>query len=250
MEIYQLNGLDYHINEKEAFDKSVFNAAEYNVTLAVPEGTNLNAYINEGDQIAGNYTVNGLTTNFESLVQDISITRQFQAGYDMYNLKLSENILNVARKSILDVPDGGTGAEALNGVLKGNGLSPVSQAVDGVDYWSPETIKPVTINDGWLVEHLGGSHYRLHKIINFGKVPINNSTPVSNLFISAAVRYPNIPSEFTKNSMEFSICDSINVNSPWWLFNLRDQIRIASYAQQLEANLVLAVTAYAQKLDN
>lgn len=140
MEIYQLKGLDYHINEEEAFDKSVFNPAEYSVTLAVPGGTNLNSYINKGDQIAGNYTVNGLTTDFESLVQDISINRQFQAGYDMYNLKLSENILNVARASILDVQDGGTGSGELNGILKGNGLTPVSTAVDGDDYWSPKTL--------------------------------------------------------------------------------------------------------------
>lgn len=140
MEIYQLKGLDYHINEEEAFDKSVFNPAEYSVTLAVTEGTNLNSYINKGDQIAGNYTVNGLTTDFESLVQDISINRKFQAGYDMYNLKLSENILNVARASILDVQDGGTGSGELNGILKGNGLSPVSTAVDGDDYWSPKTL--------------------------------------------------------------------------------------------------------------
>lgn len=250
MIINELEGLNYYINEKEAFGKSVFNPAEYTVTLAIEAGTPLNNYIKEGQQVSGSYDANGTTTNFESLVQDIGISRDYQAGYDMYNLTLSENVLNVARESILDVPDGGTGASELNGVLKGNGLSPVSQAVDGVDYWSPETIKPITINDGWLVEHLGASHYRLHKIINFGKVPINNTSPVSNLFISTAVRYPDIPSGFTKNSMEFSICDSDNVNSPWWLFNLRGQIRIASYAQQLEANLVLAVTAYAQKLDN
>lgn len=140
MEIYQLKGLDYHINEREAFDKSVFNAAEYDVTLAIPEGTDLNSYIKEGDQIAGNYTVNGLTTDFESIVQDVSINRQFQAGYDMYNLRLSENILSVARSSILDVQDGGTGSGELNGILKGNGLSPVSTALDGTDYWSPETL--------------------------------------------------------------------------------------------------------------
>lgn len=157
MEIYQLKGLDYHINEKEAFDKSVFNAAEYNVTLAVPQGTNLSKYINEGDQVAGNYTVNGLTTDFESLVQDISINRQFQAGYDMYNLKLSENILNVARASILDVQDGGTGSGELNGILKGNGLSPVSTAIDGDDYWSPATLQVDQTTVGWTNLALTGT---------------------------------------------------------------------------------------------
>lgn len=141
MKIYELEEINYFINEKEAFDKSVFNPAEYNVTLAVKKGTELSDFITEGQQVSGEYTVNGLTTNFESLVQDVSINRQFQAGYDMYNLKLSENILNVDRAAILDVQDGGTGAGTLNGILKGNGLSPVSSAVDGSDYWSPETLQ-------------------------------------------------------------------------------------------------------------
>lgn len=140
MEIYQLKGLNYYINEKEAFDKSVFNPAEYDVTLAVESGTELSDYITKGQQVSGEYTVNGLTTNFESLVQDVSISRQFQAGYDMYNLKLSENILNVDRAAILDVQDGGTGSGKLDGMLKGNGLSPVSTAIDGDDYWSPKTL--------------------------------------------------------------------------------------------------------------
>lgn len=140
MKIYELEGINYFINEKGAFDKSVFNAAEYDVTLAVEAGVELSDFITEGRQVSGEYTVNGLTTNFESLVQGISISRQFQAGYDMYNLKLSENILNVDRAAILDVQDGGTGSGKLNGILKGNGLSPVSTAVDGDDYWSPKTL--------------------------------------------------------------------------------------------------------------
>lgn len=137
MIINELNGVDYYINEKEAFDKSVFNPAEYTVTLAVAAGTDLSKYITDGQQISGEYSVNGLTTNFESLVQDISIDRQFQAGYDMYTLKLSENILNVTRQSILDVVDGGTGRGELNGILKGNGLQPVEKAEPGIDYIEP-----------------------------------------------------------------------------------------------------------------
>lgn len=176
MEIYQLKGLDYYINEKEAFDKSVFNAAEYSVTLAVPEGTNLSAYINEGDQIAGNYTVNGLTTDFESLVQDISINRQFQSGYDMYNLKLSENILNVARASILDVQDGGTGSGELNGILKGNGLSPVSTAIDGDDYWSPATLQVDNTEVPWTqlaTNNTDGATGWVYYAVKNGNVYIN-----------------------------------------------------------------------------
>ena len=178
MEIYQLKGLDYHINEKEAFDKSVFNAAEYNVTLAVPQGTNLSSYINEGDQIAGNYTVNGLTTDFESLVQDVSINRQFQSGYDMYNLKLSENILNVARASILDVQDGGTGTGELNGILKGNGLSPVSTAVDGNDYWSPATLQVDQTVVPWTqlaTNNIGGATGWVYLGVKNGNVYINGA---------------------------------------------------------------------------
>lgn len=140
MKIYELEEINYFINEKEAFDKSVFNTAEYDVALAVEAGTELSDYIEEGQQVSGEYTANGLTTNFESLVQGIDISRRFQPGYDMYNLKLSENILNVDRATILDVQDGGTGAGTLNGILKGNGLSPVSSAVDGDDYWSPKTL--------------------------------------------------------------------------------------------------------------
>lgn len=137
MIINELNGVDYYINEREAFDKSVFNPAEYTVTLAVAAGTDLSQYITDGQQISGEYSVNGLTTNFESLVQDISINRQFQAGYDMYTLKLSENALNVTRESILDVVDGGTGTDELNGILKGNGLQPVGTAEPNVDYVEP-----------------------------------------------------------------------------------------------------------------
>lgn len=137
MKIYELKDVDYYINEKEAFDKSVFNPAEYEVTLAVKEGTNLAQYITDGQQISGEYSVNGLTTNFESLVQDISINREFQAGYDMYTLKLSENVLNVTRESILDVEDGGTGRGELHGILKGNGMQPVETAEAGIDYIEP-----------------------------------------------------------------------------------------------------------------
>lgn len=140
MKIYELKGIDYYINEKEAFDKSVFNAAEYDVTLAVKTGTELSDYITEGQQVSGEYTVNGLRTNFESLVRGIDISRQFKGGYDMYNLKLSENVLSVDRAAILGVQDGGTGSGNLKGILKGNGLSPVSTAVDGNDYWSPKTL--------------------------------------------------------------------------------------------------------------
>lgn len=248
MIINELEGLNYYINEKEAFGKSVFNPAEYTVTLAIEAGTPLNNYIKEGQQVSGSYNANGTTTNFESLVQDIGVSRDYQAGYDMYNLTLSENVLNVARESILDVPDGGTGASELNGVLKGNGISPVSQAIDGVDYWSPKSLETISNNTGWLVEHLGASYYRLHNIINFGKVPIENSTPVANLFISSAIKYPTIPTGFVKNSMEFALCDDGTVVSPWWLMNLENQLRVVSYNKQLNANVTLAVTVYAQKI--
>lgn len=137
MEIYELKNIDYYINEKEAFDKSVFNPAEYTVTLAVKAGTNLDNFIKKGQQVSGTYTVNGLTTNFESLVQELAISRDFQAGYDMYNLTLSENVLNVDRASILDVQDGGTGRGELHGILKGNGLQPIETADAGIDYIEP-----------------------------------------------------------------------------------------------------------------
>ncbi len=55
MKINELEGLDYYINEVEAFGKSVFNPAEYTVTLAVEAGTPLNNYIKEGQQISGSY---------------------------------------------------------------------------------------------------------------------------------------------------------------------------------------------------
>lgn len=137
MEIYELKNIDYYINEKEAFDKSVFNPAEYTVTLAVKAGTNLDNFIKKGQQVSGTYTVNGLTTNFESLVQELAISRDFQAGYDMYNLTLSENVLNVDRASILDVQDGGTGRGELHGILKGNGMQPIETAEPGIDYVVP-----------------------------------------------------------------------------------------------------------------
>lgn len=137
MKIYELEEINYFVNEKEAFDKSVFNPAEYDVTLAVEAGTELSDFIEEGQQVSGEYTVNGLTTNFESLVQGVDISRQFQPGYDIYNLKLSENVLNVDRAAILDVQDGGTGRGTLSGILKGNGMQPVETAIAGIDYIEP-----------------------------------------------------------------------------------------------------------------
>ena len=244
MKIYELEEIDYFINEKEAFDKSVFNAAEYNVTLAVPEGTDLNAHINVGDQITGNYTVNGLTTEFESLVQDISITRQFQAGYDMYNLKLSENILNVARQSILDVPDGGTGVATLNGVLKGNGASPVSTAVDGLDYWSPQTLEPVTLNGNWLVEHLGGQNYRLSQIY---RVNTSCTQAHQGQYMSDVITFPALPSGFATVPYSLSYTNSPANSGPVWMFNQSGGIRLKAGASTATVVVDFAISCLTTK---
>lgn len=144
MEIYQLNDLDYKINEAEAFGKSVFNNSEYTVELAVPAGTELGMYIKDGDQIEGNYEASGLRTEFESVVQDVSLQRAFQAGYDMYDLSISENALSVDRASIIPVEDGGTGRGSLSGILKGDGVKPIVTAEAGVDY-----VEPLIPNVDW-----------------------------------------------------------------------------------------------------
>lgn len=144
MEIYQLKDLDYKINEAEAFGKSVFNNSGYTVDLAVPAGTELGMYIKDGDMIEGNYTASGLRTEFESVIQDVSLKRAFQAGYDMYDLTISENALSVDRASIIPVEDGGTGRGELRGILKGDGLQPIVQAEAGVDY-----VEPLIPNVDW-----------------------------------------------------------------------------------------------------
>lgn len=245
MKIYELEGLDYFINEKEAFDKSVFNANDYEVTLAVEAGTDLHDYINEGQQISGEYSVNGLTTNFESLVQDISINRQFQAGYDMYSLTISENVLNVTRKSILDVPDGGTGAATLSGVLKGNGTNPVSTAVDGVDYWSPATREPVTLNGEWMVEHLGGSNYRLSQVYTWTDVNINAAH--QGQYISPALDLPALPAGFADSGISFQMITSPDVAQPWWLFSQASKVRVKCGASVTGAKVVLMLTCLTTK---
>lgn len=245
MKINELEGLDYYINEVEAFGKSVFNPAEYTVTLAVEAGTLLNNYIKEGQQVSGSYDANGTTTNFESLVQDIGISRQFQAGYDMYNLTLSENVLNVARESILDVPDGGTGTATLNGVLKGNGTSPVSTAVDGVDYWSPATKEPVTLNGEWMVEHLGGSNYRLSQVYTWDNVPINSAH--QGQYISPALELPALPVGFSDSGISFQMITSPDVSQPWWLFSQASKVRVKCGASVTGAKVVLMLTCLTTK---
>ena len=245
MKIYELEKIDYFINEKEAFDKSVFNAADYDVTLAVEAGTELSDYIEEGQQVSGEYTVNGLTTNFEALVQDVSISRQFQAGYDMYNLKLSENILNVYRSSILDVQDGGTGVGTLSGILKGTGASPVSTAVDGIDYWSPATKKPVTLNGEWMVEHLGGSNYRLSQVYTWSNVDITISH--QGQYISAALTLPALPAGFANSGVSFQMITSPDVTQPWWLFSQANAVRVKCGASVTGAKVVLMLTCLTTK---
>lgn len=245
MKINELEGLDYHINEVEAFGKSVFNPAEYTVTLAVEAGTPLNNYIKEGQQVSGSYDANGTTTNFESLVQDIGISRQFQAGYDMYNLTLSENVLNVARQSILDVPDGGTGTSGLNGVLKGNGLNPVSTAVDGVDYWSPATKEPVTLNGEWMVEHLGGSNYRLSQVYTWSNVDITISH--QGQYISSGLTLPALPAGFANSGISFQMITSPDVTQPWWLFSQANAVRVKCGASVTGAKVVLMLTCLTTK---
>lgn len=245
MKINELEGLDYHINEVEAFGKSVFNPADYTVTLAVEAGTPLNNYIKEGQQVSGSYNANGTTTNFESLVQDIGISRQFQAGYDMYNLTMSENVLNVARESILDVPDGGTGAATLSGVLKGNGTSPVSTAVDGVDYWSPATKEPVTLNGEWMVEHLGGSNYRLSQVYTWDNVAINSAH--QGQYISPALDLPALPVGFADSGISFQMITSPDVTQPWWLFSQASKVRVKCGASVTGAKVVLMLTCLTTK---
>lgn len=243
MKIYELEKIDYFINEKEAFDKSVFNPAEYDVTLAVETGTELSDFIKEGQQVSGEYTVNGLTTNFESLVQDVSISRQFQAGYDMYNLKLSENILNVDRAAILDVQDGGTGSGELNGILKGNGLAPVTQAVDGTDYWSPESYKGAYMDGDWLVEHMGGVYYRFFQVKDYGQVPITTSN--SGQYISAVLPNPTLPNGFSKTVFTYSTTDA-SPDTLWWLMSQPNATRVRCGASGT-FNIKIAITAIAQK---
>lgn len=245
MKINELEGLDYYINEVEAFGKSVFNPSEYTVTLAVEAGTPLNNYIKEGQQVSGSYDANGTTTNFESLVQDIGISRQFQAGYDMYNLTMSENVLNVTRQSILDVPDGGTGAATLSGVLKGNGTNPVSTAVDGVDYWSPATKKPVTLNGEWMVEHLGGSNYRLSQVYTWSDVNINSAH--QGQYISPALTLPALPAGFANSGISFQMIQSPDVAQPWWLFSQANSVRVKCGASVTGAKVVLMLTCLTTK---
>lgn len=223
MKINELEGLDYFINEQEAFGKSVFNPADYTVTLAVEAGTPLNNYIKEGQQVSGSYDANGTTTNFEALVQDIGISRDFQAGYDMYNLTLSENVLSVARQSILDVPDGGTGASELNGILKGNGVSPVETAVDGVDYWSPTTREAPTVNGNWLVEHLGGQNYRLSRIY---RITTSCTRSHQGQFMSDTITFPTLPKGFASVPYSVSFTNSPANSGPAWIFNQSGGVRL------------------------
>lgn len=244
MKINELEGLDYYINESEAFGKSVFNPAEYTVTLAVEAGTPLNNYIKEGQQVSGSYDANRTTTNFESLVQDIGISRQFQAGYDMYNLTLSENVLNVARQSILDVPDGGTGASELNGVLKGNGLNPVSTAVDGVDYWSPQTLEPVTLNGNWLVEHLGGQNYRLSQIY---RVKTSCTQSHQGQYMSDTITFPALPEGFATVPYSLSYTNSPANSGPVWMFNQSGGIRLKAGASTATVVVDFAISCLTTK---
>lgn len=244
MKINELEGLDYYINEVEAFGKSVFNPTEYTVTLAVEAGTPLNSYIKEGQQVSGSYNANGTTTNFEALVQDIGISRQFQAGYDMYNLTMSENVLSVARESILDVLDGGTGASELNGVLKGSGTNPVSTAVDGVDYWSPRTLEPVTLNGNWLVEHLGGQNYRLSQIY---QVDTSCTQSHQGQFMSDTITFPSLPAEFATVPYSVAMTNSSRNSGPAWIFNQSGGIRLKTGASTATVKMDLALTCLTTK---
>nr|DAK55877.1 MAG TPA: hypothetical protein [Caudoviricetes sp.] len=239
MIINELEGLNYYINEKEAFGKSIFNPSQYTVPLAIEAGTPLDNYIEEGQQVSGSYDVNGTTTSYEGIIQDIAISRDYQAGYDMYNLTMSENVLMVARQSLLDVPDGGTGASELNGVLKGNGVNPVSQAADGVDYWSPETLKPVTLNGDWLVEHLGGQNYRLTQIY---RVSTSCTQAHQGQFMSDVIKFPALPVGFATVPISFAMTNSTGNTGPAWLFNQNGGVRIKTGASTNKVVMDLALT--------
>lgn len=245
MIINELEGLDYFINEKEAFGKSVFNPAEYTVTLAIEAGTPLNNYIKEGQQVSGSYDVNGTTTSYEGIIQDIAISRDYQAGYDMYDLTMSENVLRVARQSLLDVPDGGTGASELNGVLKGNGINPVSQATDGVDYWSPATLEPAHMEGEWLVEHLGGQNYRLSRVYKWN--PQDITIPHQGQYISPALRLPALPAGYATPGISFQMVQSPDVQQPWWLFSQSNSVRVKCGASVTGAVVVLMLTCLTTK---
>lgn len=239
MKINELEGLDYYINEVEAFGKSVFNPTEYTVTLAVEAGTPLNNYIKEGQQVSGSYDVNGTTTSYEGIIQDIAISRDYQAGYDIYDLTMSENVLRVARQSLLDVPDGGTGASELNGVLKGNGVNPISQAVDGVDYWSPQSLKPVTLNGDWLVEHLGGQNYRLTQMY---RVSTSCTQAHQGQYMSDVITFPALPTGFATVPISFAMTNSKRNTGPAWLFNQSGGVRLKTGASTASVVMDLALT--------
>ena len=245
MIINELEGLDYYINEKEAFGKSVFNPAEYTVTLAVEAGTPIANYISDGQQISGSYDANGTTTSYEGIVQDVAISRDFQAGYDMYDLTISENVLSVARQSILDVPDGGTGADSLTGILKGNGVNPVTQAVDGVDYWSPTTLIPAHMEDEWLVEHLGGQNYRLSRVYKWNAQNID--TLHQGQYISPALTLPTLPAGYATPGISFQMIQSPDVAQPWWLFSQANAVRVKSGIAVTGAVVVLMLTCLTTK---
>lgn len=140
MEIYGLNGQDYYINEVKAFGKSMDTPETWTVPLAIETGSNVEAMLPEGSEVDGEYTVNGIRTNFSGVVQEVAISREHIPGYDLYNLTVSETAQTQVSDTVLGVKDGGTGADSLNGILKGNGASPITTAKDGVDYWSPETL--------------------------------------------------------------------------------------------------------------
>ena len=239
MIINELEGLDYYINEKEAFGKSVFNPAQYTVPLAIEAGTPLNNYIKEGQQVSGSYDVNGTTTSYEGIIQDIAISREYQAGYDMYDLTMSENVLRVARQSLLDVPDGGTGASELNGMLKGNGVNPVSQAVDGVDYWSPETLKPVTLNGDWLVEHLGGQNYRLTQMY---RISTACTTAHQGQFISPVFRLQGLPAGFATVPISYAMTNSTGNTGPAWIINQNNGLILKTGTSTATVVMDLALT--------
>ncbi len=245
MIINELEGLNYYINEKEAFGKSVFNPAEYTVTLAIEAGTPLNNYIKEGQQVSGSYDVNGTTTSYEGIIQDIAISRDYQAGYDMYDLTMSENVLRVARQSLLDVPDGGTGASELNGVLKGNGINPVSQAIDGVDYWSPTTLEPAHMEGEWLVEHLGGQNYRLSQVYKWTGVDITSAH--QGQYISPALALPALPAGYATPGISFQMIQSPEVMQPWWLFSQASSVRVKCGVRATNATVVLMLTCLTTK---
>lgn len=137
MEIQQLRSIEYYINEAEAFGRQVATEEDYTVTLALPAGTKVDNYLQDGQRVQGNYIVNGVRTYFEAVVDDISIKREFQAGWDMYNLSLSESEISLVMANVLTVPEGGTGTTTLSGLLKGNGGLPVVQAIEGEDYMKP-----------------------------------------------------------------------------------------------------------------